>query len=94
MQWLTMIFYLFLMFSINWLISDTLELDNIIKDQYDDGFNHNDNEYIKKQYPLTMKRYLTITAEKYLWNKLINEMRTGGLQKFMHPRVPTALRFG
>ncbi|CAH8437888.1 unnamed protein product [Schistosoma mattheei] len=85
------------MFSINWLISDTLELDDTFKDDYDDDFfsnNNNDNEYIKRQYPLTIKRYLTMTAEKYLWNKLMNEMKTGGLQKLMHPRVPTALRFG
>lgn len=33
MQWLTMIFYLFLMFS----ISDTFELDDTFKDDYDDG---------------------------------------------------------
>ncbi|CAH8439789.1 unnamed protein product [Schistosoma curassoni] len=93
MQWLTMIFYLFLMFS----ISDTFELDDTFKDDYDDDVfsnNNNDNEYIKRQYPLTIKRYLTMTAEKYLWNKLMNEMKTGGLQKLIHPRVPTALRFG
>ncbi|VDP41221.1 unnamed protein product [Schistosoma margrebowiei] len=56
--------------------------------------NNNNNEYVKRQYPLTIKRYLTMTAEKYLWNKLMNEMKTGGLQKLMHPRIPTTLRFG
>ncbi|CAH8439142.1 unnamed protein product [Schistosoma haematobium] len=98
MQWLTMIFYLFLMFSINWLIGNTFEIDDTFKDDDDDddvfSNNNNDYEYIKRQYPLTIKRYLAMTAEKYLWNKLMNEMKTGGLQKLIHPRVPTALRFG
>uniref|UniRef100_A0A3Q0KSK5 Uncharacterized protein n=1 Tax=Schistosoma mansoni TaxID=6183 RepID=A0A3Q0KSK5_SCHMA len=89
-----MVFYLSLMFTMNWLISDTLEFEDTFENEYDNAFNF-ENNYIRRPRPLTMKRYLTMAADKYLlWNKLLNEMKPDGLQRFIPPRIPTTLRFG
>ncbi|CAH8436075.1 unnamed protein product [Schistosoma turkestanicum] len=94
MQWLTILCYLLVIFSMNWLIIiNTMEFDDTLRNEYDDTF-YIDNNYMKRQYPYTTKRYRTMIAEKHLWHKLLTGMKTGNLQRLMPSRITTALRFG
>ncbi|KAK4472941.1 hypothetical protein MN116_004144 [Schistosoma mekongi] len=94
MHCLTIFCFIFLIYAMNLITgSDTVELTDPLEEDYDATI-YTNHDYLKKQYPLITKRYLTMTAEKYLWNKFLNEIKTGNLHKFMPPRIPTALRFG
>ncbi|CAH8437115.1 unnamed protein product [Heterobilharzia americana] len=94
MQWLTLLTFTYLVYSMNWTLCESVDWTDTLYDDDYEAYYNNDNYQYKRQYPLTNKRYMTIAEEKKFWNKLFNGIRPVGFHKFTPPRAPTTLRFG